>query len=136
MADFNKIGLLVVRDNKILLCREQDLDALILPGGTVEGNETSTECLDRELHEELGSVTVADLTYIGIYDFEAASDPQKTVEIKLYKGELKGEPVPNGEVEELVWFGQDADWNRLSPILVHKILPDLIKRKILDWSLV
>jgi len=38
-----KIGLLMVRDNRILLCRKSfGTSLLILPGGKLEGDETVT----------------------------------------------------------------------------------------------
>ena len=55
MADYDKVGLLVVRDGRILLCRKKHTTSLlILPGGCREAGESSAGCLLREIHEELG----------------------------------------------------------------------------------
>ena len=138
MADYNKVGLLAIRDGRMLLCRKRHTTArLILPGGCLEPGETSLECLARELREELGEVAVEDLHYLGTYTDRAATDDPsvvKTVQIELYRGELIGKPVASSEIAELVWFGEDSDPTQLAPSLINKILPDLAKRRLLPWS--
>jgi hypothetical protein len=68
----------------------------------------------------LGEVGVEKLEYVGIYRNRAASDDPtiiKTVEIRLYRGELVGEPVASSEIIELVWFGAAGDRGELLPSL-------------------
>jgi 8-oxo-dGTP diphosphatase len=132
MADYSKIGLLVIRGGKILLCRKKrGTQLLILPGGKLEKKETSLECLHREVEEELGDVTVSDVVFIGQYTDRAAkaSGRIKTVDIELYGGVLSGEPMASSEIAELVWFSPDDDWQLLAPSLRNKILPDLQARR-------
>jgi 8-oxo-dGTP pyrophosphatase MutT (NUDIX family) len=135
--DYDKVALLAIRDNRILLCRKnRDTSLLITPGGCYEPGETAMECLNRELREELGDVRTGPLEYVGTYTHTAASDrpgPPKTVRVELHRGELIGEPKACAEIAELVWFGSDGDRNLLSPSLREKILPDLIARGILPW---
>lgn len=135
VADYNKIGVLVVRAGAILLCRKkQGTRLLILPGGCLEAGESAVECLRRELREELGEVRVEGLEHLGAYGDRAAGEGEKTVHIELYRGELRGTPAPHAEIAELVWFGPGDDRGLLAPSLRNKILPDLIARGILDWS--
>jgi len=138
MADFNKIGLLTLRDGRILMCRKNHFTSrLILPGGCVEKGESSLECLNRELTEELGEVTATAIQPIGIYeDLAHADDPgvRKTLRLELYGGTLTGEPQPHNEIVELVWFGPESDRDDLTPIFRNKILPDLIARGLLPWD--
>ena len=127
-----KIGLLVVRDGRVLLCRRNHgTSLLILPGGKVEAGETALECLRRELREELGEVETRDLEYLGAYTDVAAGDENCTVHIELYRGTLTGEPVASAEIAELVWFGAEDDQAELAPSLRNRIFPDLIARGIL-----
>ena len=138
MADFEKIGALILRGDRILLCRKgRETSKLILPGGRVEVGESDAECLARELREELGAVTLTGAEHLGTYEDRASLDDPtvvKTVRIALYRGELSGHPVPCSEIVELVWFGPDSDRGQLSPILVNRILPDLAARGILPWG--
>jgi 8-oxo-dGTP diphosphatase len=135
--DYDKVGLLTIRDGRILLCRKKHSTALlILPGGCYEAGETAPQCLDRELREELGGVRVEQVEYLGTYTDRAAGSgdgPAKTVRIELYRGDLVGDPAPHAEIKQLVWFGPEDDRSQLSPSIVNKIIPDLIERKILPW---
>ena len=132
MADYDKVGLLAIRDGRVLLCRKKHTTSLlILPGGCVEQGETALECLQRELREELGTVEVDGLAYVGTYQDRAAGDERKTVEIQLYSGVLHGEPQAQSEIKELYWFGPDDDPALLAPSIINKILPDLLARGIL-----
>jgi 8-oxo-dGTP diphosphatase len=135
VADYYKIGLLTARDGRILLCRKKhSTQLLILPGGCLEPGESALACLRRELREELGDVAVSGLEFLGSYSDRAAGDPDGTVHIELYRGDLAGEPSPHSEIRELVWFGASGDRARLAPSLVNKILPDLQARGLLPWS--
>jgi 8-oxo-dGTP diphosphatase len=138
MADINKIGLLILRGNQVLLCRKsRDTSRLILPGGRIEPGESDLDCLTREIREELGATALEQVEYLGTYEDRASMDDPsvvKSLRIALYRGALSGEPTPSSEIRELVWFGPDSDWSTLTPILVNRILPDLLARNILPWG--
>jgi 8-oxo-dGTP diphosphatase len=128
------VGLLTVRDNRILLCRKKrGTSLLILPGGCFEPGETAEACLARELQEELGAVSVTGLEFVGTYEDAAAGDTSKLVRIELYKGDLAGDPVAHLEIAELVWFGAADDRTQLAPSISRTILPDVLRRGILSW---
>jgi 8-oxo-dGTP diphosphatase len=129
-ADIIKAGLLVVKDGRMLLCRKnRDTSLLITPGGRIEPGETPEACIEREVREELGSdVSVENLAYVGTYRDVAAGAPDCFVEVRLYRGDLRGDPKPHSEIAELVWFSPSGDPELLSASLRFRILPDLIVR--------
>ena len=132
MPDYDKVGLLVVREGRILLCRKsRGTQLLILPGGKFEPGETAMQCLEREVREELGEVSLRHPGYIATYEHVAA-DPGKTLRLELYRAELDGEPAACSEIAELVWFGPSDDLRLVSPMLREVILPDLARRGILS----
>ena len=86
----HKIGLLVVRDNRVLLCRKRrGTTLLILPGGKPEAGESEEQALAREIREELDAGVNA-IEHFGNYEDEAAGEARR-VRISLYKGVLDGE---------------------------------------------
>jgi 8-oxo-dGTP diphosphatase len=126
----HKIGLLVVRDNRLLLCRKRHgTSLLILPGGKPEAGESEEQALAREIREELGA-GVSAIEHFGSYEDEAAGEARR-VRISLYTGLLDGEPVASGEIAALLWFGAGDDRELVSPSLRRQILPDLLRRGIL-----
>jgi 8-oxo-dGTP diphosphatase len=128
----DKVGLLLIRDGRVLLCRKKrGTKLLILPGGKREAGESPLECLARELHEELGDVTAVLPELVDVYMYEAAGAKGKTVRIELYSAELAGKPHAHSEIGELVWFGAKDDRALLAPSLAELIIPDLIRRRIL-----
>ena len=137
MADIVKIALLVIEQNKILLCKKRGLSKLILPGGRIEAEESALECLQREITEELGTGAVlGSVDLVGVYEDIAAVDgdePAKTLQITLYAGKLTGELIASMEIEELIWFGMGDDVSVLSAILINKIFPGIKTRRIVKW---
>lgn len=135
MADIRKVGLLTMRDGRVLLCRTRKHGKpLILPGGKRESGESSMETLLRELREELGEVELLEPVSLGVFVATSAGakrgNPQN-VEIELFGGQLSGEPKASSEIAELVWFGEGDDWELLAPSLSMVIFPALRARKLL-----
>jgi len=134
MIHIYKIGLVVIKDGAILLCRPYAFPDLILPGGIKEGDEDYLTNLAREVREELGSnarLNDASLQYLGNFSDRAAGKTERIVEIELYLGELGGELVASSEIAELVWYKPSMTSYKPSDIVANKIIPLLISRGLL-----
>ncbi|MFA6198594.1 MAG: NUDIX domain-containing protein [Patescibacteria group bacterium] len=137
MADFNKIGVLILNEDatKFLVCEVHPRvlpPTYLMPGGVFH-EDSIEECIANEIKEELDSaVDTSTIEFIGEYIDVAATNPDKTVAIQLYKGALLNEPKPSSEVKQLHWIGKEGEnLEVVSPIIRNKIIPDLIKRGIL-----
>jgi 8-oxo-dGTP diphosphatase len=134
MKLFDKVGLAVVRDNKLLLCRPYGFDDLIMPGGIRKDAESDTDCLIREITEELGDeaeLEVSNLRHFGVFEDAAAGHHDAMVRITLYIGDVRGDLRPSSEIKELVWFGPSDDPGLLSQIVRNHIIPALRDAKIM-----
>ena len=125
-----KIGLVVIQDNRLLLCEPVAFKDLILPGGIKEGDESYIDNLLREVREELGENAILNtesLKYLGNFEDVAAGKSERVVEIELYQGLISGALTPSSEIKDLHWFSKNDDPRRLSAIIRNKILPFLIE---------
>jgi len=125
--EITKIGLAVMDEDRVLLVKKKGSDFLILPGGKPEKNETDAQTLSRELAEELGCRIVSDqLTFLGTFSDEAAGMPGVKVTIRLYAGSLVGTPIPQAEIESIIWWRlTEYQQSLLAPSLKNSILPFL-----------
>ncbi len=60
-----RVGVVLLKDDKLLLCRQNNRDFWVLPGGTQEPDEGMADCAVREMKEEANlDVRVEKLLYI------------------------------------------------------------------------
>lgn len=124
----NKVGAIIIKDRKILVCKKKDL--FIFPGGKKEKNEDDFSCLKRELKEELG-VDVIGHKYFGSFEDEATLDPGLRVKITAYLAEINGNPKASREIEEIKYINSKENIN-LGSILKKFVLPELVKLKLIE----
>ena len=96
------VAAVIERDNAFLLTERPDGTHLAghweFPGGKVDGHESHTEALRREVFEELDAVVdVGELAYTVTHSY-----PEKTVQLFFYRCDLRGEPKP--------MMGQQMRW--------------------------
>lgn len=135
MKIIHKIAAMVIKDNAFLMVRKKDKDIWTNLGGKPEGDETEEETLQREINEELGCESEI-LRKLG--DFEAkATHDEAIVRLSTYLVNLIGEPrICDSELEEFTYVGQDYHKKgiKLPQSIEKKILPFLIKNKIIIWN--
>ncbi len=132
MGKIVKYGLVILRDGRFLINRKYNTKLFLMPGGKPKPDESIEDCLVREIMEEHKAELIKNsIKYFGDFEDEAANEPDTIICIKLYTGKIKGEPTANREIEEQRWFGKQDNPEILSTITRNKILPSLIKRKVI-----
>jgi 8-oxo-dGTP pyrophosphatase MutT (NUDIX family) len=106
-----KSALAVFKDKKVLMVRDFTRpDVFLTLGGTVEDGETDIDCLHREVKEEVGvGVKDGSLKFLEQFEAPAHGKSGARVNIRLFKGELAGEPVPSSEIVELQYFDSSIE---------------------------
>lgn len=137
MADIIKSGLLVLNEEstKFLVTKKSDptVPFWLMPGGKIESGESPKAALMREIREELScEIEIMTLRYITEYIAPAAGMPGVILNIKLFQGNLIGQPQASSEISELGWLGKEDRANPVASETIREyIIPDLVKREIL-----
>lgn len=117
MKEIDKVGLAVIKDKKVLMGRNEDQNAFYFVGGSVEEGESDIEALEREVGEELDTEIDKDsIKYLSQFEAPAHAKENTLLRIKLYKGDLLGEPKPTSEVKELKYFDSSMEEKYSTPI--------------------
>jgi len=92
-------GIIINKEEKVLLCHRNDYDLWNLPGGGLEKRETPWDCVIREIKEETGLNTkISHLA--GIY-----SNPNKDQLVFVFVCNIiKGKLTLNKEARDLKYF--------------------------------
>jgi 8-oxo-dGTP diphosphatase len=123
-----KIGLAAVVNGRLLVVRKQGGTVFILPGGKPEAGESDLQALKRELKEELGCELIHPVLQ-GVFNDVAAGQDNSVISVRLYSGDLIGDPVPQAEIEEAAWFDLRRPGKLpLAPSIVNQIVPYLLKQ--------
>src|SRR3989338_5265350 len=123
----SKIGLLCIQEKKLLVVFKQKIGLYIPPGGKIEPQETDTECLEREVQEEI-CCSVGNLVYFGTFN---GTTPEGYLHQKCYFGNLVGKIAlnPSDTINGYSWIDRNSAGNMpLGPMLKEQIIPALIKK--------
>lgn len=128
MKLIKKAALAVFKDKKILQVRtDKQPEVFYTLGGKYEEGEDDIACIKREVKEELGcEIDESSLKFLSEFEDEAHGG-QAMLNLKMYEGELIGDPKPSSEIVEIGWFDTNSDPKKLSVIAKRTILPWLKK---------
>lgn len=107
--------LVIIRNNRVLLARDDTLNFWSLPGGRIEPGESDEAAATRELDEETG-LQILSLEFL----LEHESDVRHHRVFRITVNEA--EPAPGMEIAELKWWDGRERINQASsvtPILSH-----------------
>ena len=121
----DKIGAIVIKDNKMMIVREKDIDIFFIPGGVRESNETDEQVLEREMMEEAG-VNITNIRFYSKFTAKA-SKGSGMVTVKSYFCDTVEEPRPAGEIGEIKWVGRNDYKNVNLGNILKIMIPALIK---------
>jgi len=118
-------ALIVDEAGRVLLVRKAETTVFMQPGGKYEPGETAPQALVRELHEELGLVVAEhELDHLGSFEALAANEAGHTVEAEVFRVPLRGDPVVQAEIVELLWALPAASGHiAIAPLTTDRIFP-------------
>ena len=90
-----RVGVVLIHDHKILLVRQNNRPFWVFPGGTLEMNESLTECAVRELKEEVNlDVSIEKVLYLADFLHQGKDkQPRHTVDVFMLARYEAGTPM-------------------------------------------
>jgi len=127
------VGLVHVRDGRLLVVRSHGKGAFYLPGGKLEPGETPVQALHREVLEELGVGLRSVAEHKRYLEPAYGEGPDTLVDMTCFTGDLDGPPVPSGEIAELrlVTAEEYAAHPETAPA-IHRLLADLVSAELVS----
>ena len=117
----------IIRNDRILVCRAKEKDHYFFPGGHIEFGETAETALGRELQEELGlsmnrSLFIGAVENIFQQDGIMHHELNVVFEVQIAEGEIESQEAHI----EFKWI----DWTAFSEI---RVLPIALQQAIIQW---
>lgn len=100
------VGLAAFKDKKVIMVTSYpDKHAYYFLGGSIEEGETDLQALEREVLEEAGvKLDMQSVKFLKEFKAQAHNQIDTTVILKLYSGNLLGEPIPSTEILDIQYF--------------------------------
>ncbi len=117
----------ILKDDKILLCKLKDKDYYYFPGGHLEKGEDTVEALKRELKEELG-MEIKKINFIGASENSFQQNGESKQEINLvFSAETEEQKVQALEDHlEFAWIEKEF-------LVKTLIFPISLKESVINW---
>lgn len=128
MHTIKKYAAVILRAQLLLVVRKKGKGMFISPGGKPEHNETKTQCLQRELEEEL-SVQLTDSQPLGQFRNTSAFE-EAQVDITVDYTQYSGTPTASSEIEEIAWIdlSYPEQGITLGSVFADEVIPHLQTR--------
>src|SRR3989344_1374655 len=98
MKIINKVALAVFKEKQMLQVRTSNQE-----------EDSDIECLKREVKEEIGcNIDEDSLKFLAEFE-DVAHEDQGMLHIRMYEGELRGEPRPSSEIVEIGYFDSKSN---------------------------
>lgn len=127
-------GLLVIKNNKLLLTYSKNKQAWYLPGGKIDKGETSISALVREIKEELSlDLDKEKLNFFCHITAEAYGEQNLLMEQDCFLYDLKDNIQPTNEIEAYNYFSYEEYLEEdINVVGVIKVFQNLKKEKLLN----
>jgi ADP-ribose pyrophosphatase YjhB (NUDIX family) len=131
-AKITWVGLLIIKNRKVLMVREFGQDFYSLPGGGLEKGETKEQSLLREIKEEL-NVDVADHRIYRKYNLPGRLE-KTMMEFIIYTGKVKGKIQCTKHIQEIKWIDSRFALKdlKVGNVTSMKLFPELKKKNLID----
>lgn len=117
----NKIGVLCIRNRKLLVVYKPKIGQYITLGGKINKGESDIECIKREVTEEI-CCSPKNFHYFKTFK-------GNNIILKCYFCDLEGKIKTQHEISKYVWLTRNSSASyKLAPILEKNIVPELIRR--------
>jgi len=126
-----RVGVVLIHDQKILLVRQNNRPFWVFPGGTLEMNESVTECAVREMKEEINlDVSIEKVLYLADFLHPGKDkQPRHTVDIFMLARYERGTPMMT--VDENL---NDMGFFTLEEFMQMDVQPDVAANRVRqDW---
>ncbi|WP_334125054.1 NUDIX domain-containing protein [Empedobacter brevis] len=133
MIQLPTAGLLVIKNNKLLLTFSGNKKAWYLPGGKIDQDENSKSALIREIKEELDvDLLESELNFFCHITAEAYGEQNLLMEQDCFLYDLKEDIKPTNEIEAVDYFSfEEYLQEEIQVIGVLKVYEELKKNQLL-----
>lgn len=133
MIQLPTAGLLVIKNNKLLLTFSGNKKAWYLPGGKIDQEENSKSALIREIKEELDvDLLESELNFFCHITAEAYGEQNLLMEQDCFLYDLKEDIKPTNEIEAVDYFSfEEYLQEEIQVIGVLKVYEELKKNQLL-----